>query len=463
MADDNNFRSYRSGDPARGGATGASPTNREKGPDPLAELARLIGQHDAFGDMKRDAARAPQVPPSVYRDSFSPPLQQPLRTGLEEEAHLYAEPMRDHGAHRDQDHRGYDEPGVHSTEHDDGHYEDESYDEGSPHAEQGDDSYEDAPQARPRRGLKAVMTLTALIVLGAGGAFAYRAMFGGGGSTMPPPVIKADTTPNKVVSAQSTEQSKLIYDRVGDASRTEKVVPREEQPVDINASRGRVALPEIPPSPDKPDSSATISSTLAALPSVGPASAEPKKVRTVTIRPDQPLPSDPSPAKSNAAPRNTAVAAVTPQANNGAFPTVGPRYVAPKPSAAPGANAPLAIGPQGAGGDAPTRPAPPPKSAAAPADAPTQVASASSGAEPGSYVQLSSQRSEPEAQASFRMLQSKFPALLNSRQPIIRRADLGDKGIYFRAMVGPFASVEEASSFCGSLKTAGGQCVVQRN
>jgi hypothetical protein len=52
---------------------------------------------------------------------------------------------------------------------------------------------------------------------------------------------------------------------------------------------------------------------------------------------------------------------------------------------------------------------------------------------------------------------------LGSRSPVIKRADLGDKGVYYRAMVGPFGSPDEASQFCGSLKTAGGQCVVQRN
>ncbi len=31
------------------------------------------------------------------------------------------------------------------------------------------------------------------------------------------------------------------------------------------------------------------------------------------------------------------------------------------------------------------------------------------------------------------------------------------------AQVGPFASQGEASEFCGNLKAAGGQCVVQRN
>jgi len=81
----------------------------------------------------------------------------------------------------------------------------------------------------------------------------------------------------------------------------------------------------------------------------------------------------------------------------------------------------------------------------------------------GYMVQVSSQRNEADAQASYRVLQGKFPSVLGSRSPTIRRADLGEKGIYYRAMVGPFGSSEEASQFCGNLKSAGGQCVVQRN
>jgi hypothetical protein len=127
--------------------------------------------------------------------------------------------------------------------------------------------------------------------------------------------------------------------------------------------------------------------------------------------------------------------------------------MAPPPS---GTNAPLSLAPQGINEAAQTR-------TANATPLPARIAPSANGDAAGSYVQLSSQRSEPEAQASFRSLQSKFPNLLGSRQAVIRRADLGEKGIYFRAMVGPFASVDEASGFCGNLKSAGGQCVVQRN
>ena len=59
---------------------------------------------------------------------------------------------------------------------------------------------------------------------------------------------------------------------------------------------------------------------------------------------------------------------------------------------------------------------------------------------------MSSQRNEADAQASYRALQGKFPAVLGSHAPVIKRADLGDKGVYYRAMVGPFGTSDEASA-----------------
>ena len=76
---------------------------------------------------------------------------------------------------------------------------------------------------------------------------------------------------------------------------------------------------------------------------------------------------------------------------------------------------------------------------------------------------VSSKLSEIDAKTSYRALQDKFPAVLGSRSPMIKRADLGDKGVYYRALIGPFGTADEASQFCGNLKSAGGRCVVQRN
>ena len=82
----------------------------------------------------------------------------------------------------------------------------------------------------------------------------------------------------------------------------------------------------------------------------------------------------------------------------------------------------------------------------------------------GAYaVQLASESSAAEAHASFRALRSKFPNQLGGREPIVRRTDLGAKGVYYRVMVGPFASMEKAAGMCGTLKAAGCNCLVQRN
>jgi hypothetical protein len=55
-----------------------------------------------------------------------------------------------------------------------------------------------------------------------------------------------------------------------------------------------------------------------------------------------------------------------------------------------------------------------------------------------------SQRNEADARAAYRVLQDKLPAVLGSRAVLIKRADLGDKGAFYRAMVGPFATPDEA-------------------
>ena len=280
------------------------------------------------------------------------------------------------------------------------------------------------------------------------------------GSTKPPPVIKADTAPSKIVPAttgKDTQSNKLITDRVNERGQSEKLVSREEQPMDRPTA---VALSQSGPQ--------------VALGS-GVVGSEPKKVRTIAIHPDQPV--------ADAAPSSMSAAAAP------AKPAPAPRVAAAPPRPAPDTtadaeeNAPAA----------PTRSAPPPRQAApasgtaplslnpnaAPSRGGTGAGPRSSGqdglgtrprrprrhrpAVAGSYVQVSSQRSEGEAQAAFRSLQAKFPDQLGGRQPSIHKADLGAKGTYYRAMVGPFANASEASQLCSSLKAAGGQCLVQRN
>jgi len=138
-----------------------------------------------------------------------------------------------------------------------------------------------------------------------------------------------------------------------------------------------------------------------------------------------------------------------------AAPPPAPVPVQSTPTRAPAAassNAPLALSPQRA------LQAPETHSRVASLAAPVGVPTAS-----GSYVQVSSQRSEADAMTSYKVLQGKYPGILGSRHSTVRRADLGSKGVYYRALVGPFASTDEATQFCLNLQSAGGKCIVQRN
>jgi hypothetical protein len=61
------------------------------------------------------------------------------------------------------------------------------------------------------------------------------------------------------------------------------------------------------------------------------------------------------------------------------------------------------------------------------------------------------------------LCKSKYPNQIGGRQPIIRRTDLGAAGVYYRALVGPFASAKKAAKLCSGLKAAGGDCIIPKN
>jgi cell division septation protein DedD len=94
------------------------------------------------------------------------------------------------------------------------------------------------------------------------------------------------------------------------------------------------------------------------------------------------------------------------------------------------------------------------------ANAEPPITNPSSGTAPkAAYtVQISSARSEAGAQALFKALQLKFPAQLRNRKPIIVKKSFADHGVYYRNLVGPFTTAEEANDFCGNLQAAGGEC-----
>ena len=436
--------------------------------DPLAELARLIGQTDPFGSMGR--ANQQTQPRTSARDQYqhpptaddAPPAGPPpwMQRAARQEAPQRDYPSAVHPLQRYATPVAAPEPEYDRAppfadadpEPDPSRYDDALYGEIDPGGEQSlhdpayaDDAYayqdgyaDDAEDHvhRRRGGMVTVVVVLALAVVGTGAAFAYRTYVGSPRSGEPP-IIRADASPTKIVPTPSDGTAK-VPDRLASGDGTEKIVPREEVPVDVNAksSGPRVVFPALNQNANPPSAASVAPGGLP------PANAgngtlpnnEPRKIKTFTIRGDEPD-GDASPVVS-APPAKPAAAAKT-----------APREAAARSASAVTANAsaanvPLSLAPQ----------------------QPAQPAAATETRSGGGYlVQVSSQRNEADAQASYRALQGKFPTVLGSRSPLIKRADLGEKGVYYRAMVGPFGSPDEASQFCGSLKSAGGQCVVQRN
>jgi SPOR domain len=477
---------YDRGDNQHGAARGES--------DPLAELARLIGQTDPFGTMGRANA---QVQPRVARDQYSAepaapldvddaadmpppgppswmqranrqetspqdypsavhPLQRyatPLAAPEPDPDYYPPPPYAEEG--REPDPSRYDEAlygqletGAQDPEHDPAYPEDAyAYQDGY-----GDDA--EGQVEKRRGGMVTVAVVLALAVVGTGAAFAYRTYVGSPRSGEPP-IIRADAGPTKVVPAPSDGAAKLP-DRMAPGDGAEKIVPREEAPVDVNAKSGpRVVFPPLnqngnPPSAASvapgavPPPATTANGTLP--------SSEPRKIKTFSVRGEQP--------DGSAVPVGTPPAAKpAPAARTAATPPPATTR-SPPSSANASANAPLSLTPQG--GQPPAVVAEP-RTRVANTSPATAAPSASTGS--GSYlVQVSSQKNEADAQASYRALQGKYPGVLGSQSSVVKRVDLGEKGVYYRAFAGPFNSADEATQLCSNLKAAGGpQCLIQRN
>jgi SPOR domain len=296
-----------------------------------------------------------------------------------------------------------------------------------------------------RSTAKVAIAVLALAVFGSAAAFGYRTVFKAAPAG-PTPIIRADNSPTKVTPAGTGVNARPATGPLADRA-DEQLARREEEPVDVASTyrpgpvdTGTAGFP--PP--------AIVPATAGPVPS-----ADPKRVRTVPIRVDQSAPSDRTVPPDRTAPSDRAARA------------------APPPQSQPPLSAPASQPPV----PAPTRQAavsPPPSYSPPPPAVESRIgrvgpvatapeATAPRAVEAGAFVvQLSAQRSEAEAQAAFRTLQAKYAAL-SGRDPLIRRKDLGEKGIFFAAQVGPFGVKSDADQLCETLKAAGGTCFVQRN
>ncbi len=437
--------------------------------DPLAELARLIGQTDPFSSFGRDG-RAP-APRDDYDETdeaaayYNEPTGQPAnqlswmrnRGPAQDAQYGDRDPYNATPANDHYDNSGYDDtprPDQRQGRDDQSRYDEvlfgqpdrntrgeapfpastDRYDDDRYNQTDYDEGLEDEPRSR-RGGTMTVVVVLLLAVVGTAAAFGYRT-FVGSPRSGEPPVIKADAGPNKIVSSASGDGK--IEDRIGDKP-SERVVSREEQPVDVNGkAQPRVVFPPLSQNANPPTASSANTAARPTGAGVGNGTLggeEPRKIRTLSIRPDQPdVTTSTAPPAALSAPSRATPAARAPATATAAAPSGGPVALTPPPQAA------------------------------APAAKPRVASIApSAGGSSGSYVQVSSQKTEGDAEASFKALQSKYSGILGSKPSTIRRADLGEKGIFYRAMVGPFGTTDEATQFCVNLKSAGGQCIVQRN
>lgn len=480
--------------------------------DPLAELARLIGQsaprpgQGGGADPHRYEDALPQVDWAAGDDAYAEPAHA---------SHDGYGPQATHGAawsdRTDERDRGYDDPppARHDADQDAAFDDERDHDarrspafgaEPARYASQAHDGDLDddhahsdrlryaapAPYARdaardpdyderedetgaPRRsGTILILAVLGLTVLGTAGAFGYRAMFGRSVVSGMPPIIKPAQGPIKVPPSQEVQAG-----RPGQAEPVaktgERLVEHQEQPVDVqsaNPPTPRIVqtIPVISNSPGGPipggqpadfnpapppaDQQPNALPPAAAFPPAlqqaqlpAPAAQGAKQVRTVIIHPGQQGTGNPGPAAAQPAVIHPARA----------------HEPAQKPRQTATAGGPLSIVP-GPEGEAQARQ--PARSRVA-MRAPERAEATS--AVGGYAVQVTSQRSEAEAEAAYRALQAKYPQELGGHHPLVRRADLGAKGTYYRAMVGPFASGEQATELCSKLKAAGGSCIVQKN
>src|SRR5215813_10587585 len=165
--------------------------------DPLAELARLIGQ---TVPMRHEATSNAPASNTVRRE-----LGEPVPGGYatpDDEVEKLADDRYSSRAHG-----GYDQDFASQYDHRDAYqpslqaasdqYESEHHSQAaelparSSHPDHYDyDQYGEEPNTRRRGGFIFVAAVFALAVLGTAGAFAYRAMFGGTVLPSLPPIIK---------------------------------------------------------------------------------------------------------------------------------------------------------------------------------------------------------------------------------------------------------------------------------
>jgi hypothetical protein len=323
-------------------------------------------------------------------------------------------------------------------------------------------------EIRSRRPLYLMAAIIVVGVAGIGASFAFKS---GGSSVREVATIKAAEGPTKIqpdltATADVPDHDASILNRTAQAAPA-ALVNNAEQPVDLSQAQekaprvialggskprsdhsgvsGAASVPVPPPEPAQPQAQSHGEAlSIAGL-------IEPRKVKTISVRPDGTLlPNDrPPPIQAQAAPPAQ-------------HPTVDAAKASTPKTTARVATTPKAPASGAEGGQ-------PAQAANAAKAKPVQVADAAAGAMPakasaaaaGTFaVQLAAPASEQEARDIQVRLMKKHSELAGFH-PSIRKAASGDKTVY-RVRVGNL-SHEEANALCQKIQSGGGNCFVAKN
>ena len=345
------------------------------------------------------------------------------------------------------------------------------------------------PKRKSRKGLYAAAAAVGVVVIG--GVLAWSFGQSGSGSTETP-VIEANTDPVKETPEDPggrvvPHQDQTVYDRIDGSESDEgptNMMPATETPLDITANGQSPRV--IPLSGGEASVAQSTGSENAAGGAVAP-----KKVRTVVVRPDGTFVTSEEPAADsaqasqlpnvdnqllNATPSEQALSQtnntdLNGNALNGALSSSAPVVDAnmPLPKSKPAELAALQAAAQSnvaqpaPVSSQPTSQAPLVLAPTAPAAPAVQTPAVNNNSGAGGYtVQVTSQRTPDQAQASYRNIQAQLSSVLAGYEPDIKEADLGARGVYYRVRVGSFADQAGAINFCNQIKAAGGDCLVAR-
>lgn len=298
-----------------------------------------------------------------------------------------------------------------------------------------DDIYGEVPRPRRSWGLYLVIGIVAICLVAVAflGVFAYRTIFN---SSARPTFVTKSNAPTKVDPKNAPQNAaapnKAIQDRIG-ATGPEQVLTREEQPADLTQQPNQQQAPQAVQRPQQQTPAFAPVATQQQQQVINP--DQPKKVKTMTVR------SDGTVVPGNSQPQQQQQVPAGPLPLNANPNSLEPETPAPVP-VRPRSDLNQNVAPtrphQGNLGPALTPPAP-----------------------AGNYlVQVASHKTQEEAQAAWGNLRQQHASIFAGRNADIRRFDLGDRGTFYRAMVGPM-NRDQANALCQNLKTAGAGCIVQ--